>query len=53
MIPRGVPQQDQNGDGKVDMKDVQHVLLRFEGFMAQAVPSAGGFAAGFALGLRQ
>jgi hypothetical protein len=25
---------------------------RFEGFMAQTVPSAGGFAAGFALGLR-
>jgi hypothetical protein len=25
---------------------------RFEGFMAQTVPSAGGFAAGFAFGLR-
>jgi hypothetical protein len=44
--------QDQNGDGKLDMKDVTHVLSRFEGFMAQTVPSAGGFAAGFAFGLR-
>ena len=34
------------------MKDAQVALQRFEGFMAQTVPSAGGFAAGFAFGLR-
>ena len=43
---------DQNGDGKLDAKDLQVVRARFEGFMATTVPSAGGFAAGFMLGIK-
>lgn len=43
---------DVNGDGTVDAKDVAIAVQRFEGFMATTVPSAGGFAAGFAAGMR-
>jgi hypothetical protein len=43
---------DVNGDGTVDAKDVAFAVQRFEGFMATSVPSAGGFAAGFAAGMR-
>jgi hypothetical protein len=43
---------DVNHDGKVDVKDAEAALSRFEGFMATTVPSSAGFAAGFAMGMR-
>ena len=45
---------DQNlgGTGTFDARDAMAIKSRFEGFMAQTAPSAGGFAAGFAAGLR-
>eukprot|EP00955_Chlamydomonas_euryale_P000211 2243-Chlamydomonas_euryale.AAC.4 len=43
---------DANGDGKVDQSDFKHYVNKGLGVMTLGVPSAGGFLAGFMLGVR-
>lgn len=42
---------DQNGDGKLDKKDVHALASRFATVMATTAPSAAGFVGGFAFGM--
>eukprot|EP00934_Nitzschia_sp_Nitz4_P007017 Nitzschia sp. Nitz4//scaffold3_size479765//209991//210438//NITZ4_000088-RA/size479765-augustus-gene-1.565-mRNA-1//1//CDS//3329550722//7007//frame0 len=44
---------DTNTDGKIDEKDVQVLWNKYKSTMTDQVPGAGGFAAGFLLGLRK
>jgi len=43
---------DVNNDGKLDAEDVRIIYKRVQSFLSYGLPSGGGFAAGFAAGLR-
>ena len=43
---------DVNKDGKLDTEDAMIVINKVKSFLSYGLPSAGGFGAGFAAGLR-
>ena len=43
---------DQDGDGKLTVKDAGVILRRFIGFMRVGLPNAAGFSSGFYLGIK-
>lgn len=43
---------DQNGDGKLDTKDLKIVAQRFVEIMKTGIPNAAGFMTGFAVGVK-
>lgn len=43
---------DQNGDGKLDMKDVKIAFHRFMDIMKTGIPNLAGFTTGFLIGVK-